>query len=208
MIIHDIEQRSPEWHQLRAGMPTASMFSKLVTSKGDPSKSLPDYALTLAGAVYAGKELDAWEGNQWTERGTELEDAARTLYEFSKDVEVHQVGFITDDDKLYGCSPDGLVGDDGMVEFKCLKAENHIKTIINYQKNGKCPVAYIQQVQGQMMIAERDWCDLVFYHPELPLLVIKAWPIMAIMNGIKDGLEEVLEKRHETVATLNKIGKS
>lgn len=206
MIIHDIEQRSPEWHQLRAGMPTASMFSKLITSKGEPSKSLSDYALTLAGAIYAGKELDAWEGNKWTERGTELEEAARSLYEFSKDVEIKQVGFITDDDKLYGCSPDGLVADDGMVEFKCLKAENHIKTIVNYQKNGKCPTTYIQQVQGQMMIAERAWCDLIFYHPELPLLVIKTWPIMAVINGITDGLEEVIEKRDEVVATLNKIG--
>jgi len=206
MIIHNIEQRSPEWHQLRAGMPTASMFSKLVTSTGTPSKSLPDYALTLAGAIYAGKELDAWDGNKWTDRGTELEEAARTLYEFSKDVEVKQVGFITDDDKLYGCSPDGLVGDDGMVEFKCLKAENHIKAIINYQKNSKCPTTYIQQIQGQMMIAEREWCDLVFYHPELPLLVIHQKKDDLMCHEISKQIDVVLKKRDEIVRTLNSIG--
>ena len=90
------------------------MFSKLITSKGKPSKSLSEYALTLAGAVYAGKDLDSWQGNKHTDRGTELEDPARRLYEFSRAVVVDEVGFITDDAKTYGCSPDGLIGEDGI----------------------------------------------------------------------------------------------
>ena len=204
MIIHDIEQRTEEWHQLRAGMPTASMFSKLVTSTGTASKSMPDYALKLAGAVYAGKDLDAWEGNKWTERGTELEDAARSLYEFANDVQIEQVGFITDDEQKYGCSPDGLVGDDGMVEFKCLKAENHIKAIMGYQKNGACPSTYIQQVQGQMLVTGRGWCDLVFYHPELPLLTIRRVFDTEMWRAIEKQITAVLEKRDAIVVTLNK----
>jgi len=202
MIIHDIEQRSEAWHQLRAGMPTASMFSKMVTSKGELSKSLTGYAQTLAGAVYAGKEIDPWDGNAWTERGTELEETARKLYEFKNEVAVEEVGFITDDKSLWGCSPDGLVNDDGMVEFKCLKAENHIKAIMDYAKSGKCPTTYIQQVQGQMLISDRIWCDLVFYHPELPLLVIRQDPDFNVVDGLKKALPKILLVRDEIVATL------
>lgn len=205
MIIHDIEQRSEEWFKLRAGMPTASMFSKLVTGEGKPSKQLDGYALTLAGAIYAGKELDSWEGNKWTERGTELEDDARSLYEFANDVEIQQAGFITDDEKLYGCSPDGLVGDNGMIEIKCLKAENHIKAILDHQKDGKFSTEYILQVQGQMMIAERKWCDLIFYHPELPLLVIRIEPWPEITTPLLLQIAKVLEKRDEIVTSLNKM---
>lgn len=202
MIIHDLEQRSPEWFELRAGMPTASMFSKLITSKGDPSTSMKEYAYTLAGATYAGKDLDPWEGNKWTDRGTELEDAAGSLYEFSNGIEIQKIGFITDDGKTYGCSPDGLVDDDGMVEFKCLKAENHIKAIVNYQKNGKCPVTYIQQIQGQMMISCRDWCDIVFYHPELPLLIIRQYPDEHFMAELLSQIEQVLLERNTIVDAL------
>lgn len=205
MIIHNIDQGSEEWHQLRAGMPTASMFSNLITSTGAPSKSLPGYARTLAGAIYAGKELDPWEGSKWTDRGKEMEEAARRLYGFANGVDIQQAGFITDDEGRWGCSPDGLVSDEGLVEFKCLKAENHIKTIIAYQKNGKCPVTYIQQVQGQMMIAEREWCDIVFYHPELPLLVIRQFPDQQIISGLTEQIKQVLIVRDEIVAGLNKM---
>ena len=186
-------------------MPTASMFSKLVTSTGAQSKSLEVYARTLAGAVYAGKELDSWEGNKWTDRGEEMEDAARNLYMFAKGVEIEQVGFITDDKKRWGCSPDGLVGKDGMAEFKCLKAENHIKVIVDHKKTGKTPTAYIQQTQGQVMIVERKWCDLVFYHPELPLYIIQQEINAKVVCGLEEALPIVIKKREQIVAVLTSI---
>jgi len=185
VIVHDVEQRSPEWYALRAGMPTASEFSKIITSKGEPSKSAGGYAVTLAGELFAKKPLDAWEGNEWTERGREMEAEALSLYQFATDLEVSPVGFITDDASTMGCSPDGIVAFDGMVEVKCLKAERHIDAILYYRKHGRCKTDYVQQTQGQLMIAGRKWCDLIFYHPDLPLLTIRQEPDTAIYEALR-----------------------
>lgn len=206
MIIHEVEQRSEEWYALRAGRPTASEFSKIVQSDGKPSKSASGYALTLAAEMFAGKPVDAWEGNAWTERGREMEEAALSLYSFAHGVTANPVGFITDDAKTMGCSPDGLIGDDGMVEVKCLKAENHVKAILYFQKNGRCPTDYVQQTQGQILIAERGWCDLVFYHPELPLLVIRQRQIADVMEGLAKQIPLVLKERDDVLAALIRQG--
>lgn len=202
MILHDVSQNSEEWYALRAGIPTASEFSKLVTSTGEPSKSLSGYAVTLAGEKYAGKPLDAFQGTQWTDRGKEMEAGALAYYEFVHDVEIDRVGFVTDDAKSMGCSPDGLIGLDGMIEVKCLKAENHITTIQYYQKHHKCPTTYVQQVQGQMMICERDWCDLIFYHPDLPSFVIRQTPDVALMQAIAEQVPAVSKLRDAILADI------
>lgn len=197
-------QGSDEWFAARAGRPTASNFSKMVTSKGTLSKSIDDYAITLAGDLFAGKPLEVWQGNQWTDRGHELEPCARTMYAFMHDVEVEEVGFIEGDD--WGCSPDGLIGNNGMLEIKCLKPENHIKMIMWAEKNNGCPTTYVQQVQGQMLVAGAEYCDLVFYHPDLPVLIIRNEPDPEIVKGLLEAKELILTKRDEIVATLrNKI---
>ena len=204
MLIHDCEQGSEQWKSLRSGLPTASNFSSLITSKGEPSKSLAGYALTLAGELFAGKPLETWEGNVWTERGKELEAEAIRLYEFAHDATVDRVGFITDDARQAGCSPDGLVGNDGMVEIKCLKPENHIKAILYFQDKGKCPTDHVQQTQGQMLIADRYWCDLIFYHPDLPLLVIRQLPDENIQNALIEGISNVTAERDRIVDALRR----
>lgn len=205
MIIHDIEQGTDEWLRLRAGMPTASNFKKLITSKGEPSKTLPTYANLLAAELFAEKPLNDFEGNQWTDRGSELESDARTRYEFQFDADVEQVGFITDDHKFNGCSPDGLVGDDGLIEIKCLKTENHVNAILYYKKYGRTPPDYIQQTQGQMLICERDWCDLVFYHPNLPMLTIRQEPDSKIMSALTMYIDEVLSQRDNVLNILKEL---
>jgi len=194
--IHMVEQRSAEWGQLRCGIPTASEFGRLVTSKGEPSKSAADYAIDLAGEKYSGKpELDAWEGNSYTDRGTELEDKAIALYEFNQDATVNRVGFVTDDAEEIGCSPDGLVGEDGMIEIKARRGRNHIKAILYHRKHGRCPPDYVQQTQGQMMICARAWCDLVFYHPKLPLLIIRQTPDEKLQAALTEQLTLVCRER-------------
>lgn len=203
MIVHDVEQRSPEWYALRAGMPTASEFSKIVTSKGEASKSISGYAYTLAVEKYAGRPVDAWEGNYHTDRGRELEEHALNLYALMHDTEVHRVGFVTDADATMGCSPDGLVGDDGVVEVKCLKAENHAKAIVYYRKNGKSPPDYVQQTQGQMMICGRKWCDLIFHHPELPPLVIRVTPDADVTRGLTAHIPALLTERDNILTELH-----
>lgn len=208
MIVHNCEQGSPEWFAIRAGKPSASCFDKLITSTGEVSKSLQGYAITLAGEKYAGKPLDAWEGNSYTERGKLLELEARTAYTFLHDAPVEQVGFVTDDNKEYGCSPDGLVETDGLVEFKCLKAENHIKALLYYGKHKKCQPDYVQQTQGQIMICNREWCDLMFYHPDLPKLVIRQHRNDALQVPLAVAIAEVIIERdriYDEIVALNGV---
>lgn len=202
MIIHSCDQGTDSWHALRCGIPTASNFDKLITSTGDTSKSLFDYALTLAGEKFSGKVLDSWSGNEHTERGKLLEDDARSMYAFLHDVEPVQVGFVTDDGLQYGCSPDAFIGDDGMLEIKCLKAERHIKAILYYRKHKKCPPDYVQQTQGQLLVCGRNWCDLYFYHPDLPALTIRQEPNREVMEPLLDQIANVIREREKILAEL------
>lgn len=201
MIIHHVEQNTDEWLALRAGKPTASEFSKLITSTGAPSKSLQGYAETLAGELYAGKPLNLWEGNQFTERGHEVEDEARLAYEMRTGATVEQVGFVTDDLVMYGCSPDGVVKGGGLVEIKCLPRK-HISVLLYWKKHGRCPPDYIQQTQGQMLVTGESWCDIVFYQPDLPMLVIREEPDPDVRIGLKAQLTACLAARDEVLKTL------
>lgn len=202
MKVHDVEQRSAAWYALRAGKPTSSEFSKIITSNGKPSKSASDYALMLAAELFAGKPIDAWEGNAWTKRGLAMEAAAIALYEFAFDIQISPVGFVTDDAEEIGCSPDGFVANDGVVELKCLKAKNHIKAILHHRKHGYCLPSYVQQAQGQMMICGRAWCDTVFYHPEFPLLVIRQEPDATLWAALLTQIPPLLKERDEVLRAL------
>ena len=171
MQVHDVEQGSEAWFSARAGIPTASEFKRIVTSKGDASKQLGDYAAQLAAELYAGRPLDRFEGNAATERGHELEAEARLSYEFIHSLEVQQVGFVTNHGA--GASPDGTVGSDGLLEIKCQLAKNHVQTLAHIARWKTCPADYIPQARGQMFICDRAWVDLLFYHPSLPEALVR-----------------------------------
>ncbi len=102
MIISDHEQNTPEWHAARVGLPTASNANLLITSTGARSKSLEGYASKLAADTFAGKDIDAWEGNRFTERGHEIEAEARNWLAFDRDLDIAQVGFCTDNNSRFG----------------------------------------------------------------------------------------------------------
>lgn len=204
MIIIDAPQNSPAWFSARLGKPTASEFSSIVTGKGEESKSRYGYALTLAAEVFAGQRLDAWEGNAATVRGHEMEGWALDAYSFVKDLELTRVGFCTTDDGAYGCSPDALAGDKGLVEVKSLSAKRHIEAMMYHKKNGCCPPDYVQQTQGQMMVTGRSWVDLVFYHPQLPMLIIRQTPILPVVAGLAAGIKALLAERDSVVDMLRR----
>jgi hypothetical protein len=204
MKIHNVEQGSDAWRSIRAGKPCASEYSRIITSDGTRSKSFSGYAKTLAGEVYAGKSLDPWEGNSWSERGKELEDSARQFYAFTRGVTPEKVGFVTDDAETHGCSPDSFIGADGLLEIKVLKAERHIDAILYFQKHGKCPTDYVQQTQGQIRVCERQWCDLFFYHPELPPLVIRQTPIPAVQDALAVEIPALIKERDVILSALRR----
>lgn len=204
MRLHDVVQSSPEWYQLRLGKPTASAFSRIVTPTGRPSKQVDGYAMQLAAELFVGHQI-GWDGNAWSERGKEFEADAVSLYEFTHDVEVQRVGFVTDDAFEVGCSPDGFVGEDGMIEIKSLKAENHVAAIMEWSATGLCPTDYVPQTQGQLLLTERVWCDLVFFHPELPLLTIRQTPLPEFAAVLRAGLLDVIAKREKVLETLQSM---
>jgi hypothetical protein len=170
MIVHRVEQGSPEWLFLRLGIPTASRFDKIITPKKRER--------TSAGAQggYMAELMAEWalqaplddKSSLFMERGTQSEESAFAKYELLRDVEVDRVGFITDDAGLVGCSPDGLVGEDGDLELKCPNAKTHMDYLIN-----GVPADYDCQLQGRLWITKRRWTDFMSWHPTLPPVLIR-----------------------------------
>ena len=169
MITLSVKQGSLEWLAARAGLPTASNFDRIITTKGEPSTQQQKYLYQLAGERLTGMPMETYtNGNM--ERGKELEAEARKVYEFVTDNEVAQVGFcLESEERKYGCSPDGLIGDKGGIEIKCPT----LPVAIEYLDKGILPTAYYQQVQGCLLVTGRAWWDFVSYYPGLPLLIVR-----------------------------------
>ena len=159
-VIGDVEQGSDEWLRLRLGVITASKY-KDVLSKGK-GLTRASYMRQLAAESLTG-EVQALYKNDAMQWGTETEPQARAMYELMQCETVEEVTFITHDDINTGVSPDGLVGDCGLVEFKCPNTSTQIETFLS----GKMPTSHRAQVQGQMWVSERKWCDFVSFDPRI-----------------------------------------
>lgn len=200
MQIHDVDQNSDEWYSLRCGVPTASEFSNIITSAGAPSKSLRPYAAQLAADAFAGMPLERWQGNQWTDRGHELEDRARAAYELAHGVDAVRVGFVTNYGA--GASPDSLVGDAGACEIKCLSPKHHVLALAYVRKHGRCPTDYVAQCHGQILICERQWVDLWFWHPELPSVAVRVERDDEFQASLRKQIQAVIAERDQFMTIL------
>lgn len=162
-IIYDVEQGSKEWLMMRLGKLTASKFSD-VMAKGRgsaPSKTRESYMYQLAAEILTGEPQDSFT-NKAMEWGNECEPAARAAYELKHDIDVVQCAFI-ERDQWVGVSPDGLVGENGLLEIKCPNSVTQIKRVLS----GEFPKEYTAQVQGQLWVSGREWCDFVSYDPRI-----------------------------------------
>jgi putative phage-type endonuclease len=159
-----IEQGTPEWHQLRLGKVTASRVSDVMAKiKTGESASRKNYRAELVVQRLTGLPSESFT-NAAMEWGTATEPMARIAYEIAKEVLVEQVGFIEHPTiAMFGCSPDGLVHD-GMIEIKCPNSATHIE----YLTDNKAPAKYINQMQCQMAVTGKKWCDFVSFDPRLP----------------------------------------
>ena len=162
------EQGTPGWIAARLGCPSASMFSKLCTSKGVWSTQADSYINQLVAEELTGEQT-AFYQNDHMLRGTELEPEARDLYCVLQDVEVKEVGFCLHETIAAGCSPDGLVGESGGLEIKCPAGATHV----GYLRDGILPLKYKQQVMGCLWVTERDWWDFFSYHPGMKPLIVR-----------------------------------
>lgn len=168
ILYRDIQQGSAAWLELRAGIPTASNFHKILTPTGKPSTSAEGYLHSLLAERMLGRPL-VEHVTMWMDRGRELEAEAVDFYSFTRDQDTERVGFITNDAGTIGASPDRLVGDAGLLEIKVPKESTHV----GYLLKGRVEQEYMPQIQGQLWIAERQWIDLLAFHPELPPALVR-----------------------------------
>jgi len=161
----DIEQGSPEWKQSRIGKATASRISDIVAkTKSGYSTSRANYMAQLVVERMTNQVAESYS-NAAMEWGIENEEFARAAYEAKTGNMVDQVGAIDHPRiALSAASPDGLVGDDGCLEIKCPNTATHIETLLGDEPAKK----YYDQMQWQMVCANRSWCDFVSFDPRMP----------------------------------------
>jgi putative phage-type endonuclease len=188
MIILTDEQGSPEWLASRLGRPSASNFGRLVTGNGKPSSSAESYINEMIAERLTGRSKPFYT-NEHMERGNALEPEAREAYEFITDLEVVETGFILHDSEEFGCSPDGLVAEQGGLEIKCPSDSVHV----SYLRAGKVPSKYYQQVQGCLWITGREWWDFMSYHPEMPHLLVRAHRNEKYIEAMAEQVEAAVE---------------
>lgn len=193
MQIHEMEQGTPEWFAVRMGLPTASQFATIMAKgrSGGDSKTRQTYLYKLAGEILTGDPMDSFS-NHHMERGHEMEPEARSYYAFMHDVEPQQVGFITNGPK--GCSPDSLVGNDGMLEIKT-KLPHLMLAVLEADQ---FPAEHRAQCQGQLWVAEREWIDLTCYWPKMPPFIKRAYRDDAYIAEISAAVDQF----NDELATL------
>jgi len=160
-----MEQRSDEWFAARVGKVTASRVADVIAkTKSGWGSSRANYMAELIAEQLTGTAASSFSNAamQW---GTDTEPQARAAYEFFTDSEVVEIGLVDHPTiEMSAASPDGLVGDDGMLEIKCPNTATHIDTLIKQV----VPKKYMTQMQWQMACAGRQWCDFVSFDPRMP----------------------------------------
>jgi putative phage-type endonuclease len=195
MITHsEIIQGSPEWHDLRRGRFTASNIPKLFMGK--TTQGYSDALYRVAMERVTGKSTESYS-NAAMLRGIQLEPMARQIYEIKKSTIVEECGFVEVDEWI-GCSPDGLVGKDGMIQIKCPAFNTHI----GYLVSEEVPKDYYIQMQAEMWMSERKWNDFMSFHPDLPPLIIRLTPDEAMYKKMA---EEIDIAKQRVIEIIKKI---
>lgn len=193
--IIDVEQGSEEWRKARLGVVTASCFSQLM-AKGE-GKTRRTYMMKLIGERLTG-ELSEQFSNVHTERGTVMEPQARALYELEKDVQIMPCGFMKRGD--VGYSPDGLIGEDGLIEIKSKLPHLHLELMLK----DEAPSEHMAQMQGGLWISEREFCDFVSYWPGLPLFVKRVYRDEKYIKQVSDAVDAFLTEMQQTIDQIIK----
>lgn len=201
-IIKDIKQGSEEWLQLRLGVATASNFDKIITATGKESATLPKYALELATQCLIEKPEPSYK-NEAMQRGAELEPIARQAYSEETLKIVEEITMFKSDCGNFGYSPDGLIGDEGLLEIKCPLATTHTK----YLLDNKMPIDYWQQVQCGLWVSGRKWLDFCSFHPnfkEKKLFMIRVERDENYIEELAKLAQKTITIRDEILKTIKK----
>jgi predicted phage-related endonuclease len=163
---------------------------------GKTTQGYSDAIYKIAMERLTGKISEGYS-NAAMQRGIELEPMAREAYEVEKLTLVEQCGFIEVDEWL-GCSPDGLVGDEGMIQIKCPAYNTHIGYIVN----DEVPKDYYIQMQTELYVSGRRWNDFVSFHPDLPMYVKRVLPDEAMIKKIEEELNLAKQKVEQIIKKI------
>ena len=183
MKIYTGEQQTEEWHKLRLGKFTSFDFHIFFGNSTTKEKEL----FAKAAERITSRRSDSKNfSNKHIDRGNELQEDAILMYELQKNVKVESVAFV-ELNKNVGCSPDGLIGTDGIIEVKCPDDPIFLKSCVKGIK-GVIPT-YKTQVQFAMYVTNRSWCDFIYYNPNFkdPIHVIR-------IDRDDDKIEEIKEQ--------------
>lgn len=166
MIIEDVVQGSPDWLAMRVGRVTGSRVSDVLSylKKGGESQARKDYKAEIVCEILTGLAAEHYvsPAMEW---GTANEEFARAAYEIERDATVNTIGFAVHPHiDRFGASPDGLVGDRGLIEIKCPNTSTHI----DYLLADEVPEQYQPQMLAEMACTGREWCDFISFDPRLP----------------------------------------
>lgn len=201
-----MDQRTDDWFAARLGKVTASRIADVVAkTKSGPSASRANYMAQLIVERMTGKPTESYSNSamQW---GTDTEPLARAAYEMATGSMVDEVGFVEHESlSMCGASPDGLVGEKGLIEIKCPNTSTHIETLINGTIDNK----YMLQMQWQMTCTDREWCDFVSFDPRMPeplqLKIIRVNFNEMLVTDLENQVEQFLNEVQEKVEFLNNL---
>lgn len=207
MLIDYCEQRTDEWYTKKLSVPSASNFSKIVTTKGEPSKSAKKYMYRLAVEAVSGIRSKSYQSAAM-KHGIKYEPQARAVYEWETDEPVQEVGMVyPDEQQRYLCSPDGLIGEGldikkGM-EIKCPDPDTHV----DYLFTGKLPTDYFTQVQGSMLVTGLDVWTFMSYYPNINIapLIIEVERDEPFLHKLKEHLDEFVYELPGTIRRLKEM---
>jgi hypothetical protein len=194
----DVEQYSDRWWELRRGVPTASEFARIITPKQHKLAAAHwGYLCKLIGERYSLQypPIDRAVSEHMRE-GTRREPESRRWYEFEAGCDVRQVGFCLREGGRFGCSPDGLVGEDGLLQLKNPTPEVHV----GYVLGGEVPAEYLPQCYGELFVTGREWLDFLSYCPGLPPFLRRIYPVGPFWRALCDCLEEFWSRYEEALA--------
>lgn len=206
-MTEEIVQGSDAWKAIRLGRVTASRVADVIAkTKSGPAASRANYQAQLIAERLTSETQESYQNAamQW---GIEKEPDARASYEFRNDVTVELIGFVVHPTiPMSGASPDGLVGTDGLVEFKCPLTATHIETLLGRSVPGK----YITQCQWQMACKpERKWCDYVSFDPRMPetmsYFVSRVHRDNRMIADLEAQVREFLSETERKLADLNDL---
>lgn len=199
-----MEQRSEEWFQARLGKVTASRVADVLAKiKSGESASRRNYKIQLVSERLTGERQETYV-NQAMQDGIDREQFARDRY-VQQFGEVEEVGFIQHPTLEAGASPDGLIGTDGIIEIKCPMGSTHTETLMTQE----VPSKYVPQIQFQLLVTGRKWCDFVSYNPMFPenlqVFVRRVFANKEYQQELEDEVKQFLKEVDDVINKLKEI---